>query len=61
MLKSLLLSILLRSALAYQEIIDGEQALLADEALPDFTFSRDWQVLGPFQIGTRGNTTLSIH
>lgn len=30
------------------------QEILLEQADPDITFSRDWQVLGPFQIGTRG-------
>ncbi|KAK3705806.1 hypothetical protein LTR37_013113 [Vermiconidia calcicola] len=29
------------------------QESISNEPLPDFTFSKVWQVLGPFQIGTR--------
>jgi hypothetical protein len=44
---------------ALQAFVGDEQTPPIQEvAYPEFTFSRYWKVIGPFQIGTRGNTIL---
>ncbi|KAK5172574.1 uncharacterized protein LTR77_002694 [Saxophila tyrrhenica] len=32
---------------------DNQEEALLDQPSPDFTFSQEWQILGPFEIGTR--------
>jgi predicted esterase len=46
------LSLLLRYTCADQDVLQASAAA-EQNALPDFTFSRNWRILGPFQIGTR--------
>ena len=53
------LSLLLRSSLGLGGIVNNDQAIISD-ANPSFTVARDWAVLGPFQLGTRGEDTSTI-
>ena len=39
---------------ARQEVMAASKEEVGPEVVPPFHFSEDWQVLGPFQIGTRG-------
>jgi len=41
--------------LAYAGLAFASDQRTLLEQPPDITFSREWQILGPFEIGTRGN------